>query len=197
MPQKFEAIDFCIHHVSTFFHKVRTNRFYAIKVAFVLLLALFLILFYKYFFYFLLITSTIIVSFISGTTGAKRAGIELFTLTTVVGGVAGGPLVGFFLGLTLCTIHFLLSGTFGVFVLWVIPLYCLVGFVSGILGTAANIASLGITLVLLVQIICFFFTFLLAADNLAKFLFFAICNILLNYLLFTFFASFILRLLGG
>ena len=117
----------------------------------------------------------------------KKIGLELVCFTAVLIGAEYGPILGGIIGAVLVSIHFLVSGSIGVYCLWNIPIYGLVGFIAGIyVPTSDNILSFGIAMTLMINGNNIFFTLLKSPNFIFSYLPFSITNIIINIGLFYF-----------
>ena len=106
------------------------------------LLILFLLLQQLFVISFLIILS-LSLSYSLGVWHIKGIGIELVFLTTIITGFAYGSIMALVVGFILITFHMIMSQHVSIYLLWVIPGYCVVGFLSG--TTTMSIAYFGIS----------------------------------------------------
>ena len=141
----------------------------------------------------LIIATSIILSFAVGRLNIKSVGIELVTFITVLSSLAYGPLAGGVIGLILITVHIAIPQYTGAYVIWVIPEYALAAAVAGMLG--GSIASVGMTVTLLLNAINVFLTFIVYKEHLGRYLPYSITNVIFNIILFSYVAEPVLKML--
>ncbi|MBN2422041.1 hypothetical protein JXB41_02345 [Candidatus Woesearchaeota archaeon] len=171
---------------------LKINKRIIISVGIVLLL---LLLFKKITVIALLAVSSFIISYIINNLQIKTIGLELVTLSAVITGKVYGPFMGFLVALILITFHLVMSGYIGMYIIWVIPSYCLVGIMSGIFNTY-NISFLGSVLTVVLNIIYLSFTFIFSPGRLVKLLPYSISNVIINILLFSTIAQPLMSFIG-
>ena len=180
---------------SKFVYKIKSDKFYAYKIGSIVLLLLFILLLHKVFLFIVLFCITIGISLLAGTTPLYKFGLETITLFTVLGSIIGGPSTGLLLGVCMITLHLICTATVGVFILWAIPLYGLMGLIAGLAGPTVPIETLGMSLTIGYHVACVLLGLLFESSKIIKYFFYAGSNILLNYVLFHYFAPPLLYLL--
>lgn len=163
-------------------------------VGIILLLLILLLLLVPSFSIPILIISSLVLSLCMGVWNIRGIGIELVLMTTVITGFAYGSMVALIIGFILITFHMVMSQHLGVYLLWVIPGYCIVGFLSG--TTTMSIAKFGIIATLALNAINFLITAIIFKENLGKFLPFAITNVAFNSILFLYAAPHIMNFIS-
>ena len=153
------------------------------------LLLLFLLL-QQFFIVSFLIILSLALSYCLGIWHIRGLGIELVFLVTVITGFAYGSTMSLIVGLVLITFHMIMSQHVGVYFLWVIPGYAVVGFFSG--TTAMAITYFGILAVLILNAVEFIITAIIYRENLGKFIPFAVTNVLFNSFLFLYIAPYLM-----
>ena len=159
------------------------NRVFLIAIS-LLILAFVL---QKFFIIAILAVGSVAISFFIGTFQmAKSIGIELVTFTAVLTGFVFGPVMGAIIALVLIILH-LIIGQFsaGPYILWVIPAYVTMGFLSGTLTGDISFDLLGIYLTLAINLFNLILTVITFPQNLGNYLPFSVTNILFNFLLFS------------
>ncbi len=141
----------------------------------------------------LLIAASLLLSYIVGWLKIKAIGLELVTFITVLSSVAYGPLAGAVIGLALIIFHIAIPQYAGAYIVWVIPEYAFAAVLAGALS--GSIASIGITVTLILNAINVFLTFLVYKENLGKYLPYAFTNVIFNFIFFTQGGEFVLGLL--
>ncbi len=133
----------------------------------------------------LILTSLVISYFVGMFQMAKSIGVELATFTTILAGFVFGPSTGAVVGLFLVITH-LTVGHFsaGIYVLWVVPIYVAAGILSGTLA-GFSFVTLGIYLMLGINVINLALTAVTFPQNLGNFLPYAVTNVIFNYILFS------------
>lgn len=137
-----------------------------------------------------LVAMSLVISFSMGNYQvAKSIGIELVTFTTVLAGFAFGPTAGILVGLFLIITH-LTIGHFaaGIYIMWVVPAYLVLGFLAGVI-TGFDFATLGIYMVVGLNLFNLGLTFLTSPQNLGNYLPYSITNVIFNLILFSQFGS--------
>lgn len=129
-----------------------------------------------------LIAISLVLSFAIGQWNIKAIGLELVTFITVLSAMSYGTLAGAVIGLLLMTFHIAIPHYSGAYVIWVIPEYVLAAILANTLS--GNVASVGITVTLVLNAINILFTFIAYKPNLAKYLPYAFTNIIFNVVLF-------------
>ncbi len=139
----------------------------------------------------LLVLFTGLVSWGTAKFGVKWTGIELATVSTVLIGTMFGPATGAVAGFFIIILQLSAGQYIGPYVLWVIPGYILAGFLPSILS--GNIFTVGMTIIVGLQVLFSLMTFLVTPGGLSKYLPYAAGNVVFNFLAFSFLAP---RLLG-
>lgn len=97
--------------------------------------------------------SAALIAFIVGEFQLKQIGIELVTFTIVLIGYVYGPTTGLLAGLSLVTVHFILSRSLGPYIIYDIPAMGMVGLLAGYASMngwlGGDISTIGIALSLL------------------------------------------------
>ncbi len=155
-------------------------KIYSIGVG-VLLLAIMVFLLEKIFFFLLISLATILVAvMLRFVQPLKYLGIELVTLSTILVGVVYGPVIGGVYAFVVLLAHLMLGDYYiGNYLMWVIPEYVLLGILSGVIGIGV-IGTLGVVLVIGLNLMSLFFTFLGESDRVAKELPYVIGNSIIN-----------------
>jgi len=98
----------------------------------------------------LLMVAAIAVAIIVGKFDMNKIGIELVTFTTVISGFLFGPFVGAAVGAVLMTLHFFISGSLGIYIVYAVPTMAIIGLISGYPAMATafggSIVRIGIVL---------------------------------------------------
>ena len=132
----------------------------------------------------LLIALSLSMSYFVNALKLRNIGIELVTFTGVLAGLKFGPWVGLILTFILISYHMITGTFFGIYLVWVIPAYCIAAVISGFLPQM-NIVSLGIYITIGINMNNLFFTFLSNPSYVPKYLTFVLTNILFNILIFS------------
>ncbi|MBI4015028.1 MAG: hypothetical protein HY365_03685 [Candidatus Aenigmarchaeota archaeon] len=135
----------------------------------------------------LLCAVSVATSILIGAAKLRSVGIEFVTFSAVVLGVTYGSGIGALAALILMTLHMVIGGYTGAYVLWVLPVYAGVGFAAGTVGGSPF--SLGIMLSVFANLANIVFTWLFSRQYAAGFLPFAVSNVIFNLVVF--------RLLGS
>lgn len=130
-----------------------------------------------------LIAASLFISFAVGKLRIKSIGIELVTFITILSALVYGPATGAVIGLALIIFHLVIPQYAGAYVIWVIPEYALVAFLAAALG--GGIASVGITITLILNAINVLLTFIVYREHLPRYLPYAVTNVAFNIILFT------------
>ena len=160
-------------------------------VAAILLFGVMVIFLEKFFFFLVIVIAAILVAVILRFFQMlKYIGVELVTLSTMVVGVVYGPVIGGVYGFTILLVHLMIGDYYmGNYLMWVIPLYVILGVLSGIFGTSL-IGFLGVFFIIGLDMLSLFFTFIGESDRLGKEVPYIVGNILINSILFVqFFGS--------
>ncbi|MBD3204548.1 hypothetical protein GF327_09735 [Candidatus Woesearchaeota archaeon] len=160
---------------------LKINKKYLIVLGIALL---FLLIFKQVFFIVVLSILSFIISYIINNLRIKTIGLELVTLSAVLTGKVYGSFLGMVVGLILMVFHLFMSGYMGLYILWVLPSYGLIGILAGIFSHV-NIISLGISLTILLNVIYLSFTFIMTPGRVPKLLPYSITNIIINIIFFT------------
>ena len=142
----------------------------------------------------LIIASIAISFFVTKYQGLRNFGIELIALTTIITGYVYGATAGIVLGLVLIVFHLVIGGFLGIYIIWTIPEYVALGYLASIM-TSMPIATVGIILVLGLNITNMVLTSVIFGARAASHLPWAITNIILNVPLFLFLAPVIVQIL--
>lgn len=156
----------------------------------------FLLLFKKLVIVGILLLITTIFGFFAGLTPLKVFGVETAALTAVISGILIGPTWGFIFGAIAVFIHLFAVRNLNFYMLWVLPGYGVIGIASGIMADTP-IQTLGITLVIIMNLIFFGLTLITSPSHIIHFLAHSIGNIIFNYILFTTIAPLILNIAIG
>ncbi|NTV23468.1 MAG: hypothetical protein HGA85_03775 [Nanoarchaeota archaeon] len=135
----------------------------------------------------LLIAMSLGLSFVIQNFPIRQLGLELVTFIAVLTGMRYGALAAVIVTFVLISYHLVMGGFISTYVLWVIPSYCLAGLIAGIFPNA-DIQAMGTYLTIMINSINSFFTLITSPSQIAKYLPYAVTNILFNIFLFTFFA---------
>jgi len=131
----------------------------------------------------LLIGASALLSLAIGKLRIKVIGLELVTFITVLSALAYGAPAGGVIGLVLIIFHLAIPQYSGAYVAWVIPEYVLAAVIAGMLG--GSVASIGMTITVLLNALNVFLTFLVYKEHLPKYLPYAATNVIFNIILFT------------
>ena len=130
-----------------------------ILISAVSLVLLILFLTEKKIFFFLTTTAiSIIVSLIIGYAGPmKIVGIELVTFSTILVGNIFGSITGAFFGVSLFIIHIIAARyRGGPYLIWVLPIYALMGILSGVIFDVKILVEMVIGVNILDNVLTFF-----------------------------------------
>lgn len=150
--------------------------------------------FFKWFIIVFLFIAALIVSFVIGKSNMRSIGIELVAFTTIITGFLYGATAGIIIGLVLIIFHLVISGFFGIYILWTIPEYSFIGYLAAAMSTQP-ISSVGIILVLGINIFSTMISFALFRGNVIKHLPWVLTNIIFNVILFMFGAPLLVNFL--
>ena len=143
----------------------------------------------------LLLVAMILVSVFINYFHLRMLGIELVTFATVILGIAYGPAIGAVVGLVFVLISLVFSGYFGIYYLWVVPQYAIVGYlVSG--WADQNIVSLGLNITIALQILNLVLTYLFDRYSFFSHIIYSVTNIIFNFIIFALFGQMVLSVLG-
>lgn len=156
-----------------------------LMVAAILLLGVTVIFLEKFFFFLVIAATALLVAVVLRFFQAlKYIGVELVTLSTMVVGVVYGPVIGGVYAFTILLVHLIIGDYYtGNYLMWVVPLYVLLGVLSGILGTNL-VGFLGVFFIIGLDLLSLFFTFVGESDRLGKEVPYIVGNILINSILF-------------
>ncbi len=167
------------------------NRRLVLIAAIVLLLAL---LFKRIVAVAALVMASFGVSYVVNNLKIRQLGLELVTLTAVISGHLYGPTIGFIVALVLIVYHMLIGGFIGMYLLWVIPSYCMVGIVAG-LFPGAEITTLGTILTISLNAVYLGFTAMFTPGAIGNFLMYSATNVMFNIFLFSTVAKLLIQVL--
>jgi hypothetical protein len=170
----------------------KINKKYILILGILLLLFL---LFKKIFLVSILVVSSFFISYVMSNIRIKSIGLELVTLSAVITGKIYGPLMGLIVAFILIIFHFMISGILGVFMLWVVPTYCIVGVFAGIFPIN-DIVNLGIYLSIFLNIVYLSFTLIFSPGRISKLLPYSITNVIINVILFSTIGKLIVGFIG-
>ncbi len=136
----------------------------------------------------LLIALSFGLSFIINHLPIRNIGIELVTFIAVLSGLKYGPWISLIITFILITYHLVAGGFLGIYVLWVIPAYCLTAVISGFFPQA-DIIMLGSYATIAINANNLFFTAVTSPSFVPKYSLYVITNILFNLLLFSLFGN--------
>ena len=146
----------------------------------------------------LLVVIAIAVAIIIGKFGMNKIGIELVTFTTVLSGFLFGPFVGAAVGAVLLTLHFFISGSLGIYIVYAVPTMTIIGLISGYPAMAmvfgGSIVKIGIVLSFVYNLITASFGTFFLNDPIDEMMWSG-SNFIFNVLLFIKFAPIILSIL--
>ncbi len=143
----------------------------------------------------LLLILTAVVAFLVGYWRVSGYGIELSTFVTVLTGYGLGASYGIAMGIFSMLLHMVLSRNIGLYMVWVIPTYGLIGLLSGVFS-GIPIAQVGIILTIAAHIFFLFCTVFFFLGNIGKYLVYVMTNIIFNVILFSKVAPLLLSLIG-
>ncbi|MEM7825019.1 MAG: hypothetical protein QXO27_03540 [Candidatus Aenigmatarchaeota archaeon] len=172
--------------------KISTQTKIILLIILVILLST--IFFTRFFISILLISLTFLLSYILNTLELRFVGLELVTFTTVIFGYVYGPWMGGVFGLVLVVIHFIITQSFGGYMVWVIPEYIAAGVVASIF-TSTSITMIGVAIISVIVLMNILFTTVFYYSNLPKYIFFAVTNLAFNIFLFLMFGETVIKLL--
>lgn len=141
-----------------------------------------------------LVVGVAVVSWSMNKFNMKKVGIELATLSTVLIGVAYGPVIGAAMGLALIILQVSAGQYTGSYIIWVIPSYAVAGFVAGVLGST-DIFLLGFGLTVGMQAVFATLTSVTASGSLSHYLPYAATNVVFNLVVFRYVAPVLLPLM--
>lgn len=133
-----------------------------------------------------LMVLTGIVSWGTAQLGIKWSGIELATLTTVLGGTVFGPAFGALIGFTAIIIQLSAGHYIGPYVVWVIPGYVIGGIAASLLSGGIFLKGAGILVAL--QVVFSLLTLVATPDGFSKYITYAVGNVVFNLFIFRFLA---------
>ncbi|MFH0874422.1 MAG: hypothetical protein V1859_00655 [archaeon] len=157
------------------------NKKYMVILGILLLL---LLLFKKILVIGILSVASFFVSYFINNLQIRTIGLELATLAAVLSGKAYGPITGFIVGFVLILFHLIMSGYVGMYFIWVIPSYAIVGLMAGVFS-GVNIVTLGIISTILLNIVYLSFTLMTSPERLMVLLPYSVTNVIINVILFT------------
>lgn len=163
-----------------------------IAIVSITLLALFL-LFGSSFVLIILILASLGLSYFMGLWKLKSIGIELVLLISIVTSMSYGSVAGAIVAFLLITIHMIATQHINVYLLWVIPGYAVVGYLAG--TTELSITSFGLLAALGLNAFNLVLTALVFRANVAKFMPFALTNVIFNAALFLYVAPLIMSII--
>ncbi len=159
-----------------------------------ILLLLFLIM-SKFILGIILIAATILSAWGVKILALRWSGFELATLTTLVFGFAFGPIIGGIVGFITITAQLLIGGYMNTYILWVVPGYVIAGVIAGSF-TGANIATIGVAIMIAMNLTFITLTSIITTPALAKYLPYATLNIIINYFLLTILGQVLMQAMG-
>lgn len=142
-----------------------------------------------------LVVASIVVSFIVGKSRIRNIGFELVAFAAIITGFAYGATAGIIIGLILIVFHLAVAGFFGVYVIWTIPEYGLMGYLASTMAASQSITSIGIILVVGINIVNIIITASVFRSHSIKHLPWVLTNILFNAILFIFLAPSLVQVL--
>lgn len=134
---------------------------------------------------FLFVLAAILLDFaIFAFPALKYFGIELVTFATVLIGFAYGPAAGAVAGLVLLVFHLAIARySLGTYIVWLIPEYVLVGFLSGLLQ-AIGFMNLGFYAAIGINLTNIFLSLFFDMENFSGNIVYSITNCAFNIFLF-------------
>ena len=171
-------------------------KIYSIAVG-ILLLGLMVLFLEKIFFFLVIVIVTVLVALILRFLHPlKYLGVELVTLSTLLVGVVYGPAIGGIYGFVILLTHLIVGNYYiGAYLTWLIPEYILLGVLAGVLRTGL-IGPFGVSLIVGLDLVNLFFTFIGENERVAKELPYVIGNILINSIIFIQFFSSVVSFIG-
>ncbi len=142
-----------------------------------------------------LIVATMLVSFIVGKMRIRNIGIELVAFTAILTGFLYGTTAGIVVGLILIVFHLVMGGFLGEYIIWTIPEYALMGYLASIMALSQSITSIGMILVIGINIINIIITAAIYRGRVANHFPWVLTNILFNAALFIFLAPSLVQIL--
>lgn len=151
-----------------------------IAVPALILLILFLIQKQIFFLFIATVTSILISIIIGFVSPMKVIGIELVTFSTILAGNFFGPVTGAVFGVSLLIIHLIVSRySGGPYLVWTIPVYALIGVLSGFLTDVNFLIAMVVGVIILDNIL----TLAFYRENCMKTFIFSIGNLAFNIIL--------------
>lgn len=165
-------------------------------IASILALGIFVIFLQKVMIFLMFIILTCAVAlFVRFVPILKYAGIEFITLSTIFVGFIYGPVIGAVYGTALLLAHLLIGDYYiGVYLVWLIPEYALLGFLSGAFNSI--ISSLSLFLIVGMNVLNLILTGFLEGDRLGKHLPYVIGNIVINCAVMILFFDSVIKIIG-
>lgn len=125
----------------------------------------------------------------------KYIGLELITLSTIFVGITFGPVLGAVYGFVMLLAHLMIGDYYmGVYVVWLIPEYALLGFLSAVFQSEMPI--FGVIFISSMNILNLFLTSITENDRLGKHIPYVVGNILLNGAVLILLFDSIMKILG-
>jgi len=122
----------------------------------------------------------------------KMVGIELVTFPTILIGSFFGSFVGAIFGVSLLVIHLIVAQHHGgTYIVWILPEYALIGFLSGLLTDV----KLLIVMIIAVNVINSILTLVFSREYFGRHFIFSIGNVIFNAILILKFFSLITALI--
>lgn len=165
-------------------------------IASILVLGVFAIFLQKImvFIMFILLTCAIAL-FVRFVPVLKYIGIEFITLSTIFIGFIYGPVTGAVYGTAFLLAHLLIGDYYiGVYLVWLLPEYALLGFLSGVFGS--SISSLSLFLIVGMNVLNLILTGFLEGDRLGKHLPYVVGNIVINCAIMILFFDSVIKIVG-
>ena len=125
----------------------------------------------------------------------KYIGVEFITLSTIFIGFIYGPVTGVVYGTAFLLAHLLIGDYYiGVYLVWLLPEYALLGFLSGVFSS--SISSLSLFLIVGMNALNLILTGFLEGDRLGKHLPYVVGNIVINCAIMILFFDSVIKIIG-
>lgn len=132
----------------------------------------------------ILMAASIAVSLFMAVVPLRWLGLEFVTFASILSAVISkSPLIGAVVAFILISFHMFITRSLNIYILWVVPTYCVAAFIAGFFP-ATNIVALGIFMTLAINIVQFLFSLIISPSQLPKLLPWSITAVLINMFFF-------------
>ncbi|MBI2578936.1 MAG: hypothetical protein HYW26_04460 [Candidatus Aenigmarchaeota archaeon] len=150
--------------------------------------------YFKLFIITALIASVIAASLLVQKFQLRLFGFETVTFSTVIMGVAYGPVIGGIFGMAMVLVSLVISGYFGIYYLWIIPEYAVAAYLAS-QWYGGDILSVGLNITIILQVANIVLTYFFDRYSFFQHIVYSATNIVFNFAAFALFGPVLVGIL--